>query len=373
MTKRQLPTRPRIVGGLPVLRRRQGELQIGLDARHATVVDNLTDTVVRVAQRLTGQQTVDELIEDLSVDDRTNARELLKALHDRGLLEDATNIPPRLAGDISATKIHAISTGQRAYNNPTGRNKLAIAVHGDGRLAVAIASLLAVAGVGWVHVSATGTVKPEDTGTGYRMDDVGVPRHVAARRVLRQVASAVRTTLFTAARGPDLVILADALVPRPEQLDELTAGAVPHLLVRMRDTVGIVGPLVVPGMTSCLRCADLHRCDRDACWPHVATQIAGHAQLADLASTHATAAFAVTQALDAANWLRGGPERPATCEVTVELDLWSATARHRGWSAHPACPCGAAQRQSPGQEDCAKVAANTATELRQSTGDGDAT
>jgi bacteriocin biosynthesis cyclodehydratase domain-containing protein len=364
MTKR-LPPRPRIVAGLPVLRRRQGELQIGLDPRHATVVDNLTDPVVRAAQRLNGQQTVDELLEELQADDRTDMRELLDALHARGLLEDATNIPPRLAGDISATKIHAISTGQRAYHHPTGRNKLAIAVHGDGRLAVAIACLLAGAGVGWVHVSATGTVKPEDTGTGYRMDDVGGPRHVAARRAVRQVASAVRTTHFTTARGPDLVILADALVPRPEHLDELTTGAMPHLLVRIRDSVGIVGPLVVPGMTSCLRCADLHRCDRDPCWPHVATQLAGQAQLADLAGTQATAAFAVTQALDATDWLRGGPERPATCEVTVELDLRTATARHRGWSAHTACPCGAAQRQPPGQGHCAKVAANTGTELRQ--------
>jgi hypothetical protein len=371
MTK-HLPTRPRIVAGLPVLRRRQGELQIGLDPRHATVVDNLTETVVRTTQRLTGQQTVDELLDDLEPADRTEMRALLEALHRRGLLEDATNVPPRLAGDISATKIHAIVTGQRTYNRPTERNKLGIAVHGDGRLAVAIASLLAGAGVGWVHVSATGTVKPEDTGTGYRMDDVGTPRHVAARRAIRQVASAVRTTHFTTARGPDLVILTDALVPRPELLDELTTGAVPYLLVRIRDTVGIVGPLVVPGLTSCLRCADLHRAELDACWPHVATQLSGHAQLADLAGTHATAAFAVTQALDATGWLRGGPERPVTCETTVELDLRSATARHRGWPAHSACSCGAARQESPGQGHCAKVAANTAAELRQSTGDGDA-
>jgi hypothetical protein len=100
--------------------------------------------------------------------------------------------------------------------------------------------------------------------------------------------------------------------------------------------------------------------------------LSGRAQLADLAGTHATAAFAVTQALDAASWLRGGTERPATYEVTVELDLRSATARQRNWSPHTACPCGVAARQSPGQGHCVEDAANTGPELRQSTGDGDA-
>ena len=71
-------------------------------------------------------------------------------------------------------------------------------MHGDGRLAVAIAGLLAGAGVGWVHVSATGTVQPEDTGTGYRPEDVGTPRLVAARRALRRVEPAVRTAAFDA-------------------------------------------------------------------------------------------------------------------------------------------------------------------------------
>lgn len=35
----------------------------------------------------------------------------------------------------------------------------------------------------------------------------------------------------------------------------------------------LVGPLVIPGRTSCLQCADLHRTDRDAAWPAVATQL----------------------------------------------------------------------------------------------------
>lgn len=367
MTKR-LPARPRVVGGLPVLRRRPGELQIGLDPKHATVVDGLSDAVVAAAQRLTGHRTTSDLLTDLAPADRDDFTELLDTLIDQGLLEDSATLPAQFAGEVSAIELRALQTA----NHPIGRTDLAIDVHGDGRLAVTVACLLAGAGVGWVHVSAMGTVRPEDTGTGYGLDDVGTPRLVAARRAVRRVDPSVRTAQFDTARNPDLVVLTDALVPRPEHVDTLTAMGVPHLLVRSRDTVGIVGPLVVPGFTSCLRCADLHRCDRDDCWPQLATQLAGQAQLTDLAGTHATAAFAAMQALDAIAWLRGGSERPATCEVSVELDLRTATARHRGWPAHTACSCGAAKRDHAHQAHCPKVAADTAMELRQSTRDGDA-
>jgi len=367
MTK-QLPVRPRVVAGLPILRRRPGELQIGLDPRHATVVDGLSDTVVAAAQRLTGHRTTDDLLTSLAPADHNEFAQLLGTLLDQGFLEDATDSPAHLAGESSTAAIRAL----RGDDHPIERTGLAISIHGDGRLAVTIACLLAGAGVGWVHVSAAGTVQPEDTGTGYLPDDVGTPRHVAARRAVRRVDPTVRTAQFDSARCPDLVVLADALVPRPEQIDVLTAAAVPHLLVRIRDTVGIVGPLVVPGLTSCLRCADLHRCDRDECWPQLAAQLAGQTQLSDVAGTHATAAFAATQAFHAATWLRGWSDQPATCEVSVELDLLTATARHRGWSAHAACPCGAARRHQSDQAHCTKVAADTGTELRQLPRDGDA-
>lgn len=338
MTK-HLPARPRVVAGLPVLRRRAGELQIGLDPRHARILGGLPDGALTAAQRLTGHRTSDDLLSDLAPADREAFATLLETLLDQGLLEETPTVPSTCPGEVSAAAVHALHN----EDHPIERVDLGVLVQGDGRLAVTIGCLLAGAGVGWVHVSASGTVQPEDTGTGYAPDEVGTPRLVAARRALRRVTQSVRTVPFDHHHGPDLVILTDALVPRPEVVAALMTGGVPHLLVRTRDTAGIVGPLVVPGLTSCLRCADLHRCDRDECWPHIAAQLAGRTQLTDLAGTHATAAFTVTQALAAIAWLRGGERPPATCEVTVELDLRDASVRHRGWSAHPSCPCGAAE------------------------------
>jgi nicotinamidase-related amidase len=52
----------------------------------------------------------------------------------------------------------------------------------------------------------------------------------------------------------------------------------------VRDGTGLVGPLVIPGVTSCLRCADLHRSDRDAAWPALAAQLRDAVGSADRAT-----------------------------------------------------------------------------------------
>lgn len=375
-----LPRRPRVAPGLQVLRRRPDEIQIGLDPRLAAVVSGLPERVVAAVQRLSGRQGTDELLAGLGAD-RETMRELLAALTARGLVEDASRaagpVPGRLAGDLSAAALRvAFNAGQAAgqaagqgggqgagqgagqdagqsagpdteqRDNPAARRGLAMAVHGDGRLAVSVATLLAAAGVGWVHVLAAGAVCPENTGTGYLADDVGRRRATAARAAVKRVDASVRTGPVRVDRGPDLVVLTDAVVPEPSRVDALVAAGVPHLAVRMRDGIGIVGPLVVPGLTSCLRCADLQRCDRDECWPQLAVQLAGKVQEADIAGTQATAAFAVGQALHAVRWLRGAASPPATCDATVELDICTAGIRHRAWPAHPACSCGAGGRYS---------------------------
>ena len=50
----------------------------------------------------------------------------------------------------------------------------------------------------------------------------------------------------------DLVVLSDFLVADPRMVRDLHNQGVAHLLVRVRDGIGLVGPLVIPGVTSCL-------------------------------------------------------------------------------------------------------------------------
>lgn len=48
---------------------------------------------------------------------------------------------------------------------------------------------------------------------------------------------------------------------------------VPHIGIIFGESEVHISSVVVPGHTPCLRCADLHRRDADACWPAIATQL----------------------------------------------------------------------------------------------------
>src|SRR5216117_437232 len=100
-----LPRRPRVVGDLPVLRRRPDEIQIGLDPRFAAVVGGLPESVVAAAQQLSAGRLGAEDVLAEAGEHRAAMHDLLMALAGRGLLEDAARqagpLPGRLAGDRS--------------------------------------------------------------------------------------------------------------------------------------------------------------------------------------------------------------------------------------------------------------------------------
>ena len=147
------------------------------------------------------------------------------------------------------------------------------------------------------------------------------------------------------AETTDLVVLSDFLVADPRVVRELHDAAVPHLPVRVRDGAGLVGPLVIPGVTSCLGCADLHRSDRDAAWPAVAAQLRDTVGNADRATVLATAALALSQVDRVIRAVRVGgdprqaPEPPPTLDTTLEFDVNTGSIAARRWSRHPRCSC----------------------------------
>lgn len=143
--------------------------------------------------------------------------------------------------------------------------------------------------------------------------------------------------------GTDLVVLTDFLVVEPRLLRDLHDARVPHLQVRVRDGVGVIGPLVLPGLTSCLACADLHRSDRDAHWPAVAAQLRDTVGAAGRATVLATAALALSQIDTVLTAIRDGDEAqlpaPATLSTTLEFDAATHTIATRHWPRHPLCGC----------------------------------
>ena len=138
----------------------------------------------------------------------------------------------------------------------------------------------------------------------------------------------------------DLVVLSDNLVADPRMLRELHAHGVAHLAVRVRDGTGLVGPLVVPGVTSCLDCADLHRRDRDAAWPAVVAQLRDTVGVADRATLLATAALALSQVNRVIGAVRGvDSDPPMSLSATLEFDVHAGSIVARQWPKHPLCSC----------------------------------
>jgi hypothetical protein len=150
------------------------------------------------------------------------------------------------------------------------------------------------------------------------------------------------------AADADLMVLSDNLVADPRMLRDLHSQGVAHLAVRVRDGIGLVGPLVVPGVTSCLGCADLHRRDRDAAWPAVAAQLRDTVGVADRPTLLATAALALSQVNRVIGAVRGsdterqqGPDAgpPQALNATLEFDVHAGSIVVRQWPRHPLCSC----------------------------------
>lgn len=141
----------------------------------------------------------------------------------------------------------------------------------------------------------------------------------------------------------DLVVLSDYLLADSPMIRELHAKGAPHLSVRVRDGTGLVGPMVIPGVTSCLGCADLHRCDRDPAWPAVAAQLRGSVGTADRATVLATAALAINQVDRIVQAIRGDGGRhrgpPPILDTTLEIDVRTTSVVTRHWTRHPHCSC----------------------------------
>ncbi|PTR31714.1 bacteriocin biosynthesis cyclodehydratase domain-containing protein [Rhodococcus sp. OK519] len=155
-------------------------------------------------------------------------------------------------------------------------------------------------------------------------------------------ARVTRSTHFTADTDVTTwnslcVVLTDDLVADPRLVDALVAARIPHLPVRLRDGRGVVGPLVLPGSTSCLRCADLTRSAADEEWPHVAAQLLGRVGHASPATVLATAAVALGQ-LEMV-LARAALPAPASLDATLEIDLGAHRFVVREWPRNPRCGC----------------------------------
>jgi hypothetical protein len=337
--------RPLLTPAVQRLWRDSETLQLGRPPGRGVVLTGIDPDVRGVLAMLDGSRDRAGLLAAADAAGCVPARteKVLALLDGAGVLDDAaadraslTALPrterDRLSPDVGSLRL---VRGADADAVMRRRRAARVVVEGAGRVGAPVAALLAAAGVGAVLVVDDGLTRPEDCGIGgLPLSAVGRPRRDAALDIVRAATAHRPAPRDSPVALPDLVVVtppSDAPIPDPP-------GLLPHLLAEVRGEVGVVGPLVVPGVSPCVRCLDLTRTDRDPGWPAMAVQLATNRRPAapcDGVLAVAVAAQTVMQALgfldaDALPSAAGG-----TLELTVPDWRW----RRRSWQLHPDCDC----------------------------------
>lgn len=297
--------RPALDPASPVLRRDAEHLQVGTDPQDAVVLRDLPG-VVELLRRCDGVRQRGDVLGAGA--DPTVAADLgraLDALLDVGVLVDtdeqlalgaAAGEPARLVGLGLAAA--------RATVTVAARRTRAVRVVGPSVLAEPLAALLS---------------------------DCGVPIH----------ADSPPATAWADGSRPDLAVVVGHPEPDRDTVDSLVRSDVDHLVVALHARSALLGPLVRPGQTACVRCADAARADADPPWMAMVPQLdspvqrpvgapwAGSPLL--VATVVAAAAAAVLACLDGV---------PTPCDGAVLR--WGADcglAAVHPITAHPDCGC----------------------------------
>lgn len=331
MPSTSLPHRPWVRDDTPLLWRDDQTVEAG-DGPRRVVIDRIDNAVVSWAMSLRGERTLDEALDaaEQSGLRRSAALRLLRALRPTGALDDASVVAEslreatpdlrlRLAPGIAASRI-VHGSAEIAAKCVDRRLAAVVAIHGDSDVAEAIAAALSQAGIG-------GIVREQRLSSSSRR----------ARRASRQRTCHILCDVphADAAADPDAVAL-----------------DVPHLAVCVRGAHATVGPFVLPGLTGCLRCGDLHRADRDPAWPRLAVQLQ-HRRPAvppvDPALAAMAAGLTALQVLawidsgdheGALRWPRGWPQdAPPTVSARLVIALPGGHVTRTPAPPHPLCGC----------------------------------
>ncbi|SDO21112.1 hypothetical protein SAMN04515671_0158 [Nakamurella panacisegetis] len=341
-----------MISGLPVLHRDPDSVQIGSEPPHCLVLHHAPPEAASILRRLNGTAPVGAVLRDHDADP-VPWREVLSQLLDAHLLVPAHQW--RFSGVTAGafleperdSLVHpfGIPAARRALQ---ARQDAIVVVRGTGRVATAVATSLAAAGVGHVHQQPDRALRLADLAdlaagtatTGPRDGRIGSPTAgdtaiLAAN--LRRSAPGVRVNAPAPHHRLTLVVLAGDGPPSPSLAAELTASRLPHLAVTAGLTTAAVGPFVLPGRSSCLACVLRRRSEIDHFRGTLEEELRHEIRVPAIQLAAAAASIAAADALSHID----GTTKPATLDGTIEWMLGDLAPRRRSWEVHPDCGCSA--------------------------------
>ncbi|MGW7350636.1 ThiF family adenylyltransferase [Streptomyces sp. NPDC054784] len=334
-------------------------VQYGVAAAHAVLLGPVDDTTAVLLDLLDGTRSLPRLRSEATALGLPPdaADRLVERLTRAGLIDDATadrqaaaGVGERLRADLaSLSVVHPEPGGgpRRLAARRAGR----VQVRGAGRVGATVAAALSAAGVGRVEVVDGGQVEPWDTtpggipGTG-----VGERRDAAARKAVNGAAPwpTRGSPADEGARdGLSLVVIAprdglDAYAPDPATAERFVRAGIPHLYGGVIEGTGVVGPLVLPGVTPCASCLMRTRSEREPSWPLVVGQWRTAARRrAGVAACDTALALMVAGAVGsyALSYLDG--DGGCAAGYRMRLVLPHLVPDTELFTAHRECPCGA--------------------------------
>lgn len=335
--------RPVLRPGLRLLRRDATALQLGLEPCRAVLIDDCPE-IHAVLSAMDGVRLDSEVVSAATAADGVSSRaaeEMLTALYECGAVEDADELMravsalpsparQRLAPEVGALSLLSpqAAAGRAgstpgAYDSLCRRRRASVGVRGRTDHGRAAAQQLASAGIGSLVV--------QDPSMG---DE------------LAEAAPWTSIHLWPSTVRVDAVLLVPdarhgATEPQRQEADALLRDGVPHLVATVQESTGRVGPFVLPGTTSCLRCVDLTRAETDPAWPAVLDQLMaptptppGGLPATDSALAALVGVWAALEILALIHGLA-----VSTAGATVEVSLTGPSPARRAWAPHPACGC----------------------------------
>ncbi len=218
--------RPVLDPGAPLWRRDAEHLQFGTDPRDAVVLRDVAG-VVDLVRRCDGVRKASDVLGSVPAEQRPALAAALNALLDAGVLLDADVSPAAHAGEV-ARLTGAGLAGTSASAVLAGRRRRSIGTMGPAVLIEPLGRLLIDCGA---------TVAPGQ------------------------------------ASGVGLVVLAGRPEPDRRLADACAREDIPHLLMALHPRSAVLGPMVLPGRTACVRCADVTRADTDPGWAALVPQL----------------------------------------------------------------------------------------------------